>query len=321
MQSTKTPSRYRYALVSLITLVCIGCVESDAQRAAASERTMRRTKEALIAAGDADSLAAAAMFVAWSRDAAPPQRLALISRAVAAAPNRADLVWLNLQICSQVDSCDPNPLEARLHVLDPPNAAAWSLSIVRSAKLHDTAAVRKDILAIANSERFDIYWNAMIVRTTDAVLKVHTLDPRTALVTTIGFVAATAIPAYQQISNACKGDHLKDPDVVQTCQRVASVMRQGDTYITEMIGAAIAKRVWPEGSAEYLDAVGARRLGRYRMETENKTSIARIGSSKYAEKHLHLLATHRTEQEVVLAEILDAGLNPTPPTDWTDKIG
>ena len=207
MHSTKTPSRYRYALLSLITLVCVGCVESDARHAAASDRTMRQTKDALIAAGDADSLAAAAMFVEWSRDAAPPQRLALISRAVAVAPNRVDLVWLNLQICSQVDSCDPNPLEARLHVLDPPNAAAWSLSIARSAKLHDTAAVRKDILAIANSERFDIYWNAMIVHTTDAVLKVHTLDPRTALVATIGFAAAMAIPAYQQISNACKGDH------------------------------------------------------------------------------------------------------------------
>ncbi len=98
-------------------------------------------------------------------------------------------------------------------------------------------------MAMAKSERFDIYWKVMIVHTTDAVLKVHTLDARTALVNTIGFAAAMAIPAYQQISNACKGDQLKDPDVVQTCQRVASVMRQGDTYITEMIGVAIAKRV------------------------------------------------------------------------------
>lgn len=281
---------------------------------------MTLTKEALIAAGDPDSLAAAALFVEWSKDSAAPQRLALISRAVAAAPDRADLVWLNLQICSQVDSCDPKPLEARLHALDPPNAAPWALSIARSGAIHDTAAVRKGLLAIANSEQFDIYWNSIILHTTDAVQKVHTLDPRTVLLTTIGFASTWATPPAAQIANACKGDYLKDPDVLQTCRRVASVMRHGDTYLTELIGVAIAKQVWAAGSAEYLDAAGARRLGYYRMAM-NEKSIPIIFNKKYTERHLHLLATYRTEQEVVLAEILNAGLNPSPPPDWTDNRG
>ena len=226
-----------------------------------------------------------------------------------------------LQFCNQVDSCDPTPIEAHLHAVDPANGAAWSSSIGRSAKVNDTASVRKIMIAIASAERFDIYWNTMIAHATNAMLKVRTLDSRTALMATIGVAAAMAIPAYQQISNACKGDNLKDPQVVQTCQRVAAVMRQGDTYITEMIGVAIAKRVWPEGSAQYLDAVSARRLAHYRMDTQGKTSVAMIGSDKYAEQHLQLLATHRSEQEVVLAELLGAGLNPSPPTGWIDKAG
>ncbi len=260
------------------------------------------------------------MFVEWSGDGASEQRLALISRAVAAAPDRADLIWLNLQLCSPVDSCDPKPLEARLHALDPPNAAAWAWSISRSGKIHDTAAVHADLLAIANSERFDLYWNAIILHTTDAVLKVHTLDSRTALVTAIGFASALDTPPYLQITNSCKGDYLKDPDAVQTCRRVASVLRRGDTYLTELLGTDIAKRAWAAGSAEYQDAVDARRLGYYRIAM-NEKSIPEVFHRKYMEKHLALLATHRTEQEVALAEILGAGLNPTPPSDWTDKIG
>ena len=307
-------------LTALVALLSAGCAADGTRQEAAFEQNIQRTKQALVAAGDADSLSAAAMLVERPRDE-PLERLALISRAVTAAPDRADLVWLNLQFCSQVNSCDPTPIEAHLHAVDPANGAAWSSSIGRSAKVNDTASVRKIMVAIASAERFDIYWNTMIAHATNAVLKVRTLDSRTALMATIGFAAAMAIPAYQQISNACKGDNLKDPEVVQTCQRVSAVMRRGDTYITEMIGVAIAKRVWPEGGAQYLDAVSARRLAHYRMDMQSKTSVAMIGSDKYAEQHLQLLATHRSEQDVVLAELLGAGLNPNPPTGWIDKAG
>ena len=307
-------------LTALVALLGAGCAADGTRQEAAFERNIQRTKQALIAAGDADSLAAAAMLVERPKDE-PLERLALMSRAVTAAPDRADLIWLNLQLCSQVDSCDPTPIEAQLHAVDPTNGAAWSLLIGRSAKVNDTASVRNIMVAIASAKRFDIYWNTMIAHATNAFIKVRMLDSRTALMTTIGFAAATAIPAYQHISNACKGDNLKDPEVVQTCQRVSAVMRQGDTYITEMIGVAIAKRVWPEGNAQYLDAVNAGRLAHYRMGTQAKTSIAMIRSDKYAEKHLQLLATHRSEQEVVLAELLGAGLNPSPPTGWIDKAG
>ena len=307
-------------LTGLVALLGAGCAAHGTRQEAAFERNIQRTKRALITAGDADSLAAAALLVERPKDE-PLERLALISRAVTAAPDRADLVWLNLQFCSQVESCDPTPIEAHLRAVDPANGAAWSLSIGRSAKVNDTASVRKIMVAIASAERFDIYRNTMIAHATNAVLKVRTLDSRTALLTTMGSAAAMPIPAYLQISNACKGDNLKDPEVVQTCQRVSAVMRQGDTYITEMIGVAIAKRAWSDGSAQYLDAVSARRLAQYRMGMQGKTSIAMLGSNQYAEKHLKLLATHRSEQKVVLAEFLGAGLNPNPPSGRIDKAG
>jgi hypothetical protein len=98
-------------------------------------------------------------------------------------------------------------------------------------------------------------------------------------------------------------------------------MRRGDTYITEMIGLAIAKRAWPEGSAEYLDASSARRVAHYRMDADGKIALHHLRNSQYDANRLRLMTENRTEQEVNLAEIMDAKSSPNPPADWIDKGG
>jgi hypothetical protein len=307
-------------LIGLMAILCTGCASDGVRQQAAYARDVQRTKQSLIAAGDADSLAAAAMLSLGPK-VDPTQRLALIARAVEEAPDRPDLLWINVRLCAQVESCSPEPLEAQLRALDPANGAAWFDSIGRAGRRNDVVAVRKDLVAIAASTRFDIYWNATIVHVTNAITKTHTMNLPTAFVTTIGIAAALAIPPYQTIVNACKGDSLKEADVVATCRQVASVMRNGDTYLTELVGAAIAKRAWPEGSAEYLDAVNARRVAHYRINMDGQIGLHRLWSSRYAAKRLQLMTEKRTEQEVDLAEIMNAKLSPNPPSDWTDKWG
>jgi hypothetical protein len=217
-----------------------------------------------------------------------------------------------------VDGCDSPPLEARLHALVPDNGAAWIDSIGRAGRRNDVVEVRKDLAAVAAARRFDTYWNTTIVHVTDAILKTHTMDSPIAFESTIGMVSALALPAYQSIVNACKGDALLDPDVLHTCQRVATVLRGGDTYLTEMIGIAIAKRAWPEGSAQYVDAVGAKRAAHYRTHAEGTRSPLGFTSSEDVTKHLRLMQSNAREQDVVLAELVGAGLNPDPAADWTD---
>jgi hypothetical protein len=90
-------------------------------------------------------------------------------------------------------------------------------------------------------------------------------------------------------------------------------MRGGDTYMTEMVGIAIAKRVWPEGSPAYVEAISARRVAHYRMDAEGKISLRRFLFSGFAAKRLQLMTEKATEQEVILAEILNARRNPDPP--------
>ena len=176
-----------------------------------------------------------------------------------------------------------------------------------------------DLSAIATSRRFDMYWNATIVHITSAILKTHTMDLPTALVATTGMTSGTAVPPYQTILNACKGDPLKEPDVLRICREVSTVMRGGDTYSTEMVGIAIAKRAWPEGRPTYVDAITARRVGHYRTDADAKLSLHRFLSSDYAAKRLQLMTEKKTEQEVILAEILNAGWSPNPPSDYTDR--
>jgi hypothetical protein len=79
-----------------------------------------------------------------------------------------------------------------------------------------------------------------------------------------------------------------------------------------MIGVAIAKRAWPEGSAEYLDAANASRVARYRMDADGKLDLHHFWNSQYVAKRLQLMTDNKTEQEVTLAEILNAKLNPHP---------
>jgi hypothetical protein len=305
-------------LIGVAAILCNGCVTDGVRQQAAYARKIQRTEQLLIVAGDADSLAAAGML-SIGPTVNPVQRLTLIARAVSKAPDRPDLVWLNVRLCTQVGTCNPEPLEARLRALDPDNGAAWFDSIGRAGRRNDVVAVRKDLSAIATSRRFDTYWNATIVHITNAILKTHTMDLPTGLVATIGMALATGVPAYQTIVNACKGDPLQDPDVLSTCRQVSTVMRGGDTYLTEMVGIAIAKRVWPEGSPTYVDAISARRVAHYRMDADGKLSLHRFLSSEYAAKRLQLMMEKKTEQEVNLAEILNARWSPNPPSDYTDR--
>lgn len=293
--------------------LCIGCASDGI-------RQVERADRSLVAAGDADSLAAAALLTVGPTSD-PNERMALITRAVSEAPERADLLWLNLRLCSQREGCDTAPLEAKLRVLDPSNGAAWIDAIGRASKQGDAAALREALSAIGSSKRFDLYWNATVVHATNAMLRTHELGLPAAFINAAGLAAAAVIPIYQPILKSCTGDDLRDPDRLNSCRRVAAVMRNGDTYVTEMVGLTLTEQVWPEGSSEYADAVAARRVAHYRMETDGEMGVHLVSSSKVAAKRLALMTEKRTEQEVASAEIASVGASPNPPADYREKWG
>jgi len=305
-------SRKRLALLSLsiaalLTIDSTWASSASDRQNAKSARHIEQTITALMPLTDADSLAAAAVLSDWEhRD----QSLPLIARATAAAPNRADLHWLHAQLCREFPPCDPEPIERRLRELDPTNGAGWFGALTRASTSNDDAAREAALASIGHTQRVDIYWTTLIAPLTRAAANTQKLSVEESETAVIGFLAAQAIPAYRYASDACKGERLQHPATLKSCRGLATAFQRGDNYITEMMGVAIAKRVWPEDSPEWKAADEAHRVYEYRSKFFTKLDFH---GEKQAKEHLALCEQHHREQDVFAAALIAAGENPNPP--------
>ena len=298
------------AAVAAVLSCLIGCSTSTWQERK-QDRSIERAAAMLEQKTDADSLAAAAILrMQHGRIDALP----LLARATAAAPTRADLAWLHAQLCRESPPCDSAPLEARLREIDPSNGVAWMVALTGADASHDEPAKDAALLGIGRTEHVDIYWTTLIANLSETAAGTKQISLPSAIVLVIGQLASTAIPAYSPVSNACKGDRLNRADVVEACRAVATAFERGDTYITEMIGIAIAKRVWPADSREWKDADELRRVYKYHSRQLQDSDETR--SVAGAEKYVALLKQHRREQDVFRAQMIAYGKNPDPPATF-----
>jgi hypothetical protein len=278
------------------------------------DRHLKQAVAVLEQRSDADSLAAAALLSPL--EGKPGLAVELITRATAAAPERADLAWLSIQICREVPACDSEPGEASLRALDPSNGAGWLNVVARANASNDEPATIVVLSGLARTERVDLYWTTLIVHLTRALAETHKVPLAEALVDVIGVLGAQAIPAYSGTSGLCKGDRLNIPEVLDDCRRVALAFERGDTNITEMIGVAMAKRVWPVESPEWKAAAEARRVYDYRSQLEIQSALKSRYDAHWAAKYLAWCEQNHREQDVLRAELIDKGMSPDPPPDW-----
>lgn len=289
------------AAIALAALVTFRVTESR-------ETRMYRATDMLAARSDANSLAAAALLNAHAHK---ESALRLMVQATFAAPGRADLLWLHVQLCETVRSCDPEPLERQLQSVDSTNGAAWFGALARAATRGDDAGRTAALADIARAGRVDIYWNTLIAELSPVVAGTGELSPHDALVAVIGSLAAVAIPGYKFTSQACSRERMASQDVLELCRGVADAFLNGDTVITAMIGTSIAKRAWPEISPKWLEADNARRT---------RDHLASLGGDlekwvrAHAGEYLDLVREHRREQDVHEAVLVALGENPKPPT-------
>jgi hypothetical protein len=292
--------------IALLQFSSGNAASPDAQTAK-TEMRMGRAADLLEGQPDADSLAAAGL---WNSVKDRDRSLRLIEQATAAAPERADLVWLQIQVCQEEPACDPEPIERRLRSLDAHNGAGWLGSLTRADKVNDVQAKSAALAAISRSERFDIYWTALVARLSRVTAQTKLVSLAEAQIYVIGILAAEAIPPYQALSNACKGERLNHDDVVEVCRGIANALQNGDTYITELIGIAIAQRVWPESSPQRMAAMEAHRSWEYRAKYLRQSDA---WDAAHTEEYLTLCAQNRREQDVHKAELIAMGKNPDPP--------
>jgi hypothetical protein len=259
---------------------------------------------------DADSLAAAAVL-RWPDE--QEEALTLTERATSIAPTRADLAWLRAQLCRKLNGCDPTLLDRRVLAIDPANGAPWLSAVYRADQSQNAADRSAALAAIGHSQRVDIYWEPLIGHLSQAIAQTDAVSLRDAQVTVIGYLAAQAVPAYGTVDRACRGDELQHAEVIETCRDIAKAFMNGDSYLTQMVGISIAKRVWAENSPQWKAAAEQRRTYDYRAQFAQDLDA---WTAAHPQEYLTLCLQKRREQDVYEAWMILAGRNPEPPSGW-----
>lgn len=140
--------------------------------------------------------------------------------------------------------------------LDPDNATPW-LFILGNGKTPLSAGARDEALhRIATAARSDVYFHAAAGALIDAapagekpLLAVHELVGRV-----MGVEAAVALPGYQTLIAACRGDALKDANRAQACDSVAELLSERSaTLMDRLMGVAMGRRLgWPTDRTDRL---------------------------------------------------------------------
>ena len=305
---------HRYLLV-LAAAVVAGCGGTPAQ----PSETRPNRDSAPVTTNHPDGLAAEALRVLHvERD--PQRSLDLIARAARAAPQRADLIWLHSRLCVEVKECQREPIEAQLRQLAPRNAAAWVGALQRAQVARDAAAEAQVLDAIAQSDRFDVYWNELSWRLATAAAQSaaassqRMADPLTrALDETAVRLTAVVVPVLQLVSVSCNAERTKEPAMAARCARVAQVLQRGDSFLVEGVGLGLSKRLAAPASNEAFVVEERIAAIRYRNEAAMAIRANHPEPAKFSAELVELLKQLRREQDVADAVLRWAGQPLQPP--------
>lgn len=277
---------------------------------------LRRLQSELVAHGDPDSLVAGALVADFLAGSPNSTALELTARAVAAAPDRADLALLQLQLCENAPGCDALALETRLRQLDPQNGITWTYALARADRDNQSAAWLAARDGLAQSTRVDLYWTRTVTHLATAVAGKAGFDT-SAAVLEVTALEGSLVPTFQPLSRACQAQEIQRPDVLTQCRQIAAAFRHGDTAFVEAVGSSLAIRLWPDRSPENLAIVSERRALRYRVDLMTRNAT-KLNSPQALTILAGLLPQYPTEQTAFRALFVHLGLMPDPPAGWVD---
>ena len=286
-----------------------------------NEHQWERVAVTLESDGTADDLIAAALIRrATLGDSL--RALADLDRAMQLAPRQPDAAWLALIGCADVRDCSQAQRRAQLLELDPRNAAASYAALTEARANADVAAEDLALASMADAKYFDVYWSRLIARAAAALAQPrgpsqHPLrELPLAANEVVGWLAAVAIPPFSATSSTCKGDRLKRDAVVEWCRKLAVALDDGDTYIAQSIGRAIATRVWEPGSIEFARFSQRKREYSYIQELIRPYDLAVHDSTENTQRWLDRLRANRSEHDAYREWLIELGIPADPPADW-----
>ena len=309
-----------------------------ARSVAAQRREAQAATRRLLQHGGPDALAAAALLVPVSelrivhgRLASPAdaaQRLAWLARAVAKAPERADLLLLELSQCrAWRQPCDQTALDARLRALDPHNGAGWLDALADAASNSDPAAIDAALAAIGHTSRVDTYYTTLTARLTDALHHIGGEPVRDALPWVNGILPGELFDGFSAFAVACRPPATATARRLQLCRTASLAFERGDTLLASATGSAVAARLWPVGSPEQRAAVARLRQIHYREAQSQKLllppghrlrAMLDLLDGRLYSRTVAWDARYPSEQAVLRAQLVHAGLRSDPPPGWRD---
>jgi hypothetical protein len=281
----------------------------------------------LVAKGTANSLAAAALLQQYGAES-DSGAYSTVSRAVQLAPDRRDLAWLAVRLCASSSDCNDIAPEKHLHDIDPTNGMGYMGALTRAQRKNDSAGVDTALTAMANSEKFYVYFTPLVAATTSELAAARhqggtpsSKEITRATMDMAGTIAASVLPPTKAFSYSCKGIALEQvAGRLDLCRRAAKVITRADTLLVEGMGLSYQHQLWPEDSAEGRSITAQRRVFQYRMEEYNHVTISASKLEEYPPDALEIFGSHDREQDVALFYFAKAGTPEDPPANWKSQL-
>jgi hypothetical protein len=230
------------------------CAAAPSHGATGVRSTLQRQAvQALILRADANSLAAAAALS--HKQASSPDALELAMRASELAPQSAVLGWLHLRLCVEVPACDFRDVATVLRWVDADNGASWLPILAAAYRERDWLEVDRVIADMAQTKRFDLYWNPLVVLLADALYKARADLPH-------GFAASDAqrldmasgfadeiVPPFATLLDSCRAA-AAGSERREACIKLSRIMQRGDAMVAQMAGFGIEKHLVAPDSKE-----------------------------------------------------------------------
>lgn len=219
---------------------------------------------ALSARADANSLATAAALsytgpVYGAKTGSPnpkPSALELAARASELAPQNASIGWLHLQLCSGTPTCDIRDVATVMRWVDADNGAAWLQTLATAQRDRDSTEVDRILADMAHGERFDFYWNRIVVLMVDALDAARDNLPNgfaasdsAKLSTVSGIASGEIIPPFTALVEACRESGYA-AERRELCLKLSKTMQRGDTIVAQLAGFSIERHLLAPDSKE-----------------------------------------------------------------------
>jgi hypothetical protein len=206
--------------------------------------------------------------------------------------------------------------------VDPDNAVAWLPTLAAAQRDRDTTEVDRVLADMARTDRFDLYWNRIVVMMCDALDAVrnelsgsYSASDSARYATAMGLAAGEVIPPFAPLTDACR-EVLSFPQRRALCLELSKTMQRSDTIAAQIAGFGIERRLLPPDGKEARSIAERRHVLEWRAASAAKIDTPLLPWTKSARARARIaeMRAMPREEDVCIA-LLRAHKMPLDPPE------